>query len=370
VFWLFGKTGSGKTSIIRYLTGAADAEIGTGFKPQTRCSRHYPFPSIDNPVMRFLDTRGLGESRYDPTEDIEHFNDEAHLMIITVRVTDHSLEPVIEPLRQIRQARPERPVVLALTCLHEAYPQQQHPAADPYTNDELIPASLPEELRRCLELQRQRFGSLVDRIVPIDLTRPEEGFDQSEFGGERLKDTLLDELPAACRQTLLNFDEAMRSLGSLREQHAMPLVIGYSTMAATAAAVPTPWVDIPVVMALQTRLVYKLAAVYGQEIDSGTLVQMAGSVGGRLLTRMLVRESLKFIPFVGSAANAALAFAYTYATGKAWCWYFGEICAGNVPTRQELESIWKEHLDLAAELWKKTRGQESASPRDPTSSSS
>ena len=34
--WLFGKTGSGKTSLIRNLTGAVDAEIGSGFRPQTR----------------------------------------------------------------------------------------------------------------------------------------------------------------------------------------------------------------------------------------------------------------------------------------------------------------------------------------------
>ena len=39
VFWLFGKTGSGKTSIIKFLTGAQSAEIGNGFAPQT-------FPSL------------------------------------------------------------------------------------------------------------------------------------------------------------------------------------------------------------------------------------------------------------------------------------------------------------------------------------
>ncbi|HUR55779.1 MAG TPA: hypothetical protein VMZ71_16700, partial [Gemmataceae bacterium] len=32
VFWLLGKTQSGKTSIIRYLSGADEAVIGSGFR--------------------------------------------------------------------------------------------------------------------------------------------------------------------------------------------------------------------------------------------------------------------------------------------------------------------------------------------------
>src|ERR1700719_3896186 len=45
VFWLFGKTQSGKTSVVKYLTGAERAEIGTGYKPCTRFSQRYEFPT-------------------------------------------------------------------------------------------------------------------------------------------------------------------------------------------------------------------------------------------------------------------------------------------------------------------------------------
>ena len=43
VFWLVGKTQSGKTSIIKFLTGADDAVIGSGFRPApgTSTSRRY-----------------------------------------------------------------------------------------------------------------------------------------------------------------------------------------------------------------------------------------------------------------------------------------------------------------------------------------
>ncbi len=66
MFWLLGKTGSGKSSITRYLTGATTAEIGNGYRPQTRTCSQYDFPSSEEPIVQFLDTRGLGEAGYDP----------------------------------------------------------------------------------------------------------------------------------------------------------------------------------------------------------------------------------------------------------------------------------------------------------------
>src|SRR5690242_20111268 len=69
VFWLLGKTQSGKTSIIKALTGADDAEVGHGFRPCTRTSRRYDFPSPEAALLTFIDTRGLDEPGYDPAED-------------------------------------------------------------------------------------------------------------------------------------------------------------------------------------------------------------------------------------------------------------------------------------------------------------
>src|SRR5204863_9993920 len=82
VFWLFGKTQSGKTTLIKFLTGADEAEIGHGFKPCTRTSREYDFPTAEAPLLTFIDTRGMDEPGYDPKEDLDHFNDQAHLVIV------------------------------------------------------------------------------------------------------------------------------------------------------------------------------------------------------------------------------------------------------------------------------------------------
>src|SRR5688572_29879891 len=70
VLWLFGKTQSGKTTLIKHLTGADDAEIGSGFRPCTRFSREYKFPTAEAPLVSFLDTRGLEEPGYEPAEDL------------------------------------------------------------------------------------------------------------------------------------------------------------------------------------------------------------------------------------------------------------------------------------------------------------
>ncbi len=118
VLWLFGKTQSGKTSIIKYLTGIESAEIGKGFQPCTRFSRRYQFPLGEAPLVTFLDTRGLDEPGYDPTEDLAEFNDSSHVLLVTVKALDHAQENVLTHLRTIRQAKPARPVVLVLTCLH------------------------------------------------------------------------------------------------------------------------------------------------------------------------------------------------------------------------------------------------------------
>src|SRR5262249_10589581 len=140
-------------------------------------------------------------------------------------------------LEPIRRASPSRPVVLAVTCLHEAIPRQPHPAPYPFgfeTEEEtrrrgeeergrtgsvssspLLPFSsseVPEPLRRCIDEHRRAFAGLFDVCVPIDLTKPEDGFTDPDYGGEALKGALLRSLPGAYRQTLLRLKEATEAL--------------------------------------------------------------------------------------------------------------------------------------------------------------
>ncbi|MBI3837092.1 MAG: GTPase domain-containing protein, partial [Planctomycetia bacterium] len=113
VIWLLGKTQAGKTSIIRALTGSTQAEIGNGFRPCTRTARLYSFPSEDDCLLRFLDTRGLGESNYDPADDIVYCQEQAHILMVVARAMDHAQNRVHDALSMIRRAKPNWPVIVA-----------------------------------------------------------------------------------------------------------------------------------------------------------------------------------------------------------------------------------------------------------------
>jgi uncharacterized protein (DUF697 family) len=365
VFWLFGKTQSGKSSVVHFLTRAEHAEIGSGFRPCTRHSSLYDFPDDQAPLMQFLDTRGMDEPGYDAAEDITAFESRAHVMIVTVKVLDHAQENVLAALRKIRAARPQRPVILLLTCLHEAYPQQQHPETYVFDTQGQPTAPLPELLQQNLDAQRARFGPLVDRIIPIDLTRPIEGYNQPEYGGEMLRSTLLEMLPAAQSQILQAVDQSFASIHDLYARKAMPTILAYSSMAATAGAVPVPLVDTALLAGVQSAMLHQLAKLYGHPLSRERVTELAAALGIGFVGRQVARSLLKFIPVVGTAVGAVtgamLAGASTYALGQAFCMYYRAVLDGKTPDPNELKRYYEEQFTQAKATWDRLRTPEKAS---------
>ncbi len=357
VFWLLGKTQSGKTSIVRYLTGAEDAAIGSGFRPCTKTSRLYQFPTADAPLLTFLDTRGVDEPGYDPTEDIAAFDPKAHVVIVTAKATDFAQGNVRTALERIRNASRSRPVLLAITTLHETIPRQSHP--EPYPFGELaknptapLPESVPQPMRECIDEHRRAFAGLFDHCVPLDLTKSDDGFAEPNYGGEQLKQTLLTVLPAAYRQTLLRLKEATDVLKDAHLRHALPIVMGYTSVAGTAGAVPLPFVDMVLLPGIQARMAHHLAEIYGQPMTTQRLKEIGAAVGVGMVARTLARQAVKFIPIVGSAVGATVAAASTYALGRALCYYFEAVCEGHVPTPDALRKFYHEQYAAAEKQWK------------------
>ncbi|MDA8745682.1 GTP-binding DUF697 domain-containing protein [Rubripirellula amarantea] len=371
--WLFGKTGSGKTSVIATVTGAEEAEIGNGFRPTTKRSQQYDFPSEETPLVHFLDTRGIGEAvvghqRDSFSVDVEKVDqspsDLADLVLVTARVCDHSLDELIDQLGRVRAQSKSRPIILALTALHDAYAGQPHPDDDSLAtldnlNDAINSERLPEPLRRSLAAQLDRFDGLCDRVVAVDLTKPEDGFDPHDLGADRLFHAILDHLPAAMRQTLATMDKVKDDLKASHTKSVDIVILTHATIAAGAAAVPLAWVDMPVVMATQTHMAHRIAKLHRQKLDRTAKAQLSAVLGGRVALRMLVRGVAKAIPVVGSAVNSAAAFAMTFAAGKVCHWYFGKIALGHVPSEEEIAKMYREQIANGREYWKRKRASDS-----------
>jgi uncharacterized protein (DUF697 family) len=351
--WMLGKTGSGKSSIIHFITGADDAEIGGGFRPQTKHSREYGFPNDETPLVRFIDTRGLGEVGYDASVDLNAFGMEANLVIITVRATDQATESLISPLQKIRKDDPERPVLLVITAIHDACPGQNEFPADMLDN--LDSPALPDQLHRALQAQLRRFNGLYDSAVAVDLTKPEDGFHPSDLGGNRLFESIMDAVPAAMRSTLGTMHQLQNDLRGLEEPNSISidkLTLTHATLAAGAAAVPIAWIDMPVVLGIQTHLAHRIAKLHGQTLTPATMTHLSAVLGGRAAIRMAARGISKMIPVVGSAINSAAAFAMVFASGKVLDWYFGQVHAGQTPRQEEISEMYHNQLDAARRYWK------------------
>lgn len=355
--WLFGKTGSGKSSIVRHLTGSTDATIGQGFRPETKFSRRYDFPNSEEPLLRFLDTRGLGEAFYDPTEDIQSFESSSHLVLITVRLADHALDSLIGPLRQIRNAAPDRPVLLVLTCLHEASPERDLSAGPELVvetrADEPYPSEMSQPLKQLIDLKRKQFDGLFDNIALIDFTHEEDGFANNAFGEHVLKQHILAMLPAAYRQTWAAAMAPRIEEKSELSRGVHWQIMASSTLAATASAVPVPWVNMPIVLAIQTRMATKIASIYEQQMTSKHWIALSNVAGTQVVLRLASRELLKFIPIVGIAASIAASFAFTYALGKVVDWYFSAQAQGKTPSDEELKTMFADQLARGHQLWGK-----------------
>lgn len=323
VVWLLGKVQSGKTSIIREFTQASDAEIGSGFEACTKTARVFDFPS-EAPIIRFLDTRGLGEVSYDASEDIAFCEDRSHLLLAVVKALDFQQQAVLKAIRAARARHPDWPLVVAQTSLHEGYPPgTRHVLPYPYGSVSAASPSL-QSLARALAHQRSLFATLLGwgalTFVPIDFTQPDDGFDPVGYGREALIEALLAAAPAAAAVALSELPGARADAATARfDAH----ILGFALAASASDAFPLAGVvAVPMVQAAMLR---QLAKLFGVGWDKRAYTEFAAALGAGTLVRTAstfgVRQLVKLIPVygqtAGAAAAAAASFATTYAMGKA-----------------------------------------------------
>jgi len=138
---LLGKPQAGKSSIVRGLTGVSAEIVGQGFKPHTRYTQRYSYPTVDLPLLVFTDTVGLGDVTQDTAVVVKDLLGElaatenrcARVLLLTVKINDFATDTLRQIVSQIRQQHPAVPCLLVVTCLHELYPPDltDHPPYPP-----------------------------------------------------------------------------------------------------------------------------------------------------------------------------------------------------------------------------------------------
>ena len=310
----------------------------------------YDFPEAA-PIVRFLDTRGLGEVDYDPAEDIGYCNQQAHLLLVVMKAADIDQQAVLSIVKDIRRQHPQWPLLMVQTSLHELYPESAgHILPWPYAL-EPWPESIPSELKRALLAQRAPAANLPGdgpvHWVPVDLTLPGDGYVPSDYGLAALWQTIELLLPLGLQQQLSG-EQAVRDLYA-RAAHQQ--TVGYALAAAGLGALPV--VDLVAVTALQAKLLHSLAVLYRQRWDARAVSEFIGLLGTGVatayLSRMAGRTLTKLIPFVGQTVGAAWGAgssgAATYALGKASIYFFEQRQQGLNVDPEILRRIYAESLE-------------------------
>jgi uncharacterized protein (DUF697 family) len=150
--------------------------------------------------------------------------------------------------------------------------------------------------------------ALATDVLPL---RPGEGFPLEELGRRLAAKDENGAVALAARLPALRRGVADALVARVARQNA-----------AIAAAVFIPGVDFPVLTLNQLRLVLRIAAANGEEIDAGRLPEILGVVGTALGFRALARQAHGVIPIAGWAVQGAVAYAGTRTLGEAAIRYF------------------------------------------------
>jgi uncharacterized protein (DUF697 family) len=328
VLWLLGKTGAGKSSVIQRLTGDSRVRVGNGFEPCTRTADLYDHPA-QAPVVRFLDTRGLGEAGYNPEEDLAACQGASHALLILTRVDDTSQATVCDALKALATHAKAPPALHLHSALHTLTDTAQRQRAIDFNTRQV----------------REALGRDIPQVI-IDFL-PE---------GDSAEDTGLMALREAIVTLLPELDNALTTRDARDNEHAAFLlnrreVLGYAS--AAAAIDVLPGVGIVGVPSIQGKLLHALAARYQHTWDRQAARDFLAVLGTSFLYRygmsFIGRQAAKFIPVYGQTAGAAAAagisFASTYALGRAACLYLYRKTSGGDIDRATLQEAFKQAFD-------------------------
>lgn len=323
--WLLGKTGAGKSSLIQALTGSTDAEVGNGFAPCTQSSFAYDFPQ-DKPMLRFLDTRGLGEASYDPSEDIEMCANQGHALLVIAKLEEQEQSAILEALQTIRKKKKFKHLLLVHTAVNA------HSEAD------------KKRLKQHNQMQFEAVwgGSIPSIEVDFDC-------DAKNYYN---RDLLIQELSNMLPIVGLMLEETAQATGE--EQNFAKLkkeVLWYSGAASASDLIPA--VGLFSVPAIQAKMLHSIANQYGVEWNIKTFGELIATLGTSFSiqygVKLGARQLVKLIPIygqtIGSVSAATISFGTTYGLGRVACYYFYYTSKNEPIDEAEIQKLYKNAFD-------------------------
>ncbi|WP_306132162.1 YcjF family protein [Roseivivax marinus] len=326
IVWLLGRTGAGKSSLIRVLTGLSEIEVGSGYEPCTKTSSKFDFPP-DAPLVRFLDTRGLGEAGYDPSEDLAACEGHSHAIIVVARLDDPVQGEVADALGDVLRRRRRMEVLLV------------HTGADLIADEGARDRARHSSARRF----RDAAGREISEVV-IGLPR---GGAPREDELEALKDALIATLPNA---GIVLHEEAAKDAESRAFLEVRRTILIHAGIAGGSDALPVAGLFSST--GVQFRMLKALGDHYGVPVTmtlARNFVSLLGiGIGGRFVGSVALRQGSKLIPVygqtVGAVAASAFTFAATYALGRTAARYLYTLSVGETPSRGDLQATFRDAL--------------------------
>lgn len=309
---IFGKTGTGKSTLVNAIFGQDVAATGTG-RPVTTGLDYYIHP---NGLLGIYDSRGFetgeaGDRILGALEEVVEGTRQAdaieqiHAAWYTVRWSDRRFESHQEAFVG-RLHDLGLPVIFVLTQVPRLESGQTHEDALEFARY-IAGLGMPLAAGGRVYLTNAKEDPFLHTVV---------------FGLQELLDATFETIPEAATAAL----SAAQQLDWGRKRQAAKKIITASAASALATgATPIPFSDAAVLVPLQIGMIARLTAAYGSHLPSAQLASLVGSMmlasGATTAGRWMVSSLLRVVPGGQPAAmviSGSVAASMTTAMGWAW----------------------------------------------------
>lgn len=132
-----------------------------------------------------------------------------------------------------------------------------------------------------------------------------------------------------------------RALPGYRRQAANRVIRNSSMFNAAVGAEPIPGLDIPILLAVQARMVLRIAAIFGEPLNAEQAKTLVATVVGGVTLRYLAQQGAKLIPGPGWVVAGAVAGVGTWAIGQVAVQYFEH---GKKLSSEHMQSLYEQEV--------------------------